>query len=226
MHLASIRVYNSGTTKPRIILFLPPNRDPNDPNPQPLPLPLPGRPIFHSPTTFVTSGSDAEPDCYELDMVNDAVDNQIVVAERPKDPTLSVSMSAAAATVNTRARTTILTGLIKHECNLRPAFSANYRKQMRERHIKYNTPLRQIRMIEDAGVPGGRGGVNRLSSGVGVGAGSAFGDLIVRYAVVVLFPFITRLLVENKAEACKGDMGAHGADAPEPAARSNILAVP
>lgn len=46
--------------------------------------------------------------------------------------------------------------------------------------MKYNTPTRQIRMIEDAGVPGGRGGVNRLSSGVGVGAGGAFGDLIVR----------------------------------------------
>jgi transcription initiation factor TFIIF subunit beta len=50
---------------------------------------------------------------------------------------------------------------------------------MRERHKKYNTPMRQIRMIDDAGVPGGRGGVNRLSSGVGVGAGGAFGDLIV-----------------------------------------------
>jgi transcription initiation factor TFIIF subunit beta len=49
---------------------------------------------------------------------------------------------------------------------------------MRERRKKYNTPTRQIRMIEDAGVPGGRGGVNRLSSGVGVGNG--FGNLIVR----------------------------------------------
>ncbi|KAJ8468384.1 hypothetical protein ONZ45_g17264 [Pleurotus djamor] len=33
-------------------------------------------------------------------------------------------------------------------------------------------------MIEDAGVSGGRGGINRLSSGVGVGAGGAFSDLI------------------------------------------------
>jgi len=119
-----------------------------------------------------------EPDCYELDMVNDSVENQIVVAERPKDPALSISTSAAAATANTRARTTILTGRIKHECNLRPTFTQNYRQQMRERHKKYNTPVRQIRMIDDAGVPGGRGGVNRLSSGVGVGAGGAFGDLI------------------------------------------------
>ncbi|KAF8074777.1 transcription initiation factor IIF, beta subunit [Lyophyllum atratum] len=179
VHLASIRVYNNSinpaSKKPRIVLFLPPNQDPNDPTATPPP-PQPGRPAFNTTTSFATLG--AEPDCYELDMVNDSVDNQIVVAERPKDASLSVSMSAAAATVNTRARTTILTGRIKHECTLRPAFSQSYRKQMRERHRKYNTPQRQIRMIDDAGVPGGRGGVNRLSSGVGVGAGSAFGDLI------------------------------------------------
>ena len=119
-------------------------------------------------------------------MVHDNVENQIVVAERPKDPSLSVSTSAAAATVNSRARTTVLTGRIKHECNLRPAFNQTYRKQMKERHKKYNTPVRQIRMIEDAGVPGGRGGVNRLSSGVGVGAGAAFGDLIVRRIFLVV----------------------------------------
>ena len=34
-------------------------------------------------------------------------------------------------------------------------------------------------MIDDAGMPGGRGGVDRLSSGAGVGAGASFGDLIV-----------------------------------------------
>jgi len=150
VHLATVRVYtpDAPNKKPRIVLFLPPNSDP------------------------------AEPDHYEVEMVNDGVENQIVVAERPKDLALSMSTSAAAATVNTRARTTILTGRIKHECNLRPTFTQNYRNQMRERHKKYNTPVRQIRMIDDAGVPGGRGGVNRLSSGVGVGAGSAFGDLI------------------------------------------------
>ncbi|KAF8072289.1 transcription initiation factor IIF, beta subunit-domain-containing protein [Lyophyllum atratum] len=119
------------------------------------------RPAFRTTTTTSFPTSSDEPDCYELDMVN-----------------ALVSMSAAAATVNTRARTTILTGRIKHECSLRPAFSKTYRKQMRERHRKYNTPKRQIRMIDDAGVPGGRGGVNRLSSGVGVGAGNAFGSLI------------------------------------------------
>lgn len=176
-HLATLRVYTNNdptTGRPRIILFLPPNINPNTPN---APLPYnPNRPLFQTTTYYPTTG--AEPDCYELDMVHDNVENQIVVAERPKDPSLSVSTSAAAATVNSRARTTVLTGRIKHECNLRPAFSQTYRKQMKERHKKYNTPVRQIRMIEDAGVPGGRGGVNRLSSGVGVGAGAAFGDLI------------------------------------------------
>ena len=58
---------------------------------------------------------------------------------------------------------------------------------MRERHKKYNTPVRQIRMIDDAGIPGGRGGVDRLSSGVGVGAGAALGDLIVSFSVLFFF---------------------------------------
>lgn len=181
VHLATLRVYsppeNAPNQKTRIVLFLPPNRDPNDPNATPPPQ-QPNRPVFDpSSSTFYTSDGP-EPDCYELDMVNESVENQIVVAERPKDPSLSVSTSAAAATPNTRARTTILTGRIKHECNLRPALTTTYRKQMKERHRKYNTPLRQIRYIEDAGVPGGRGGVNRLSSGVG-GSSNAFGDLIV-----------------------------------------------
>ena len=180
VHLATIRVYTSEAPnkKPRIVLFLPPNNDPANPNATPSPQHA-NRPVFDTPTQYISTGP--EPDCYELDMVNDSVENQIVVAERPKDPALSISASSAAATVNTRARTTILTGRIKHECNLRPTFTQNYRHQMRERHKKYNTPMRQIRMIDDAGVPGGRGGVNRLSSGVGVGAGGAFGELIVSF---------------------------------------------
>jgi transcription initiation factor TFIIF subunit beta len=121
-------------------------------------------------------------------MLNDAVDNQIVVAERPKDPPPGTRLPPGMGPLNPRARTTILTGRIKHDCSLRPVFSDTYRRQMRERNKKYNTPQRQIRMIEEAGVPGGRGGVNRLSSGVGVGVGNAFGNLIVsgrvsRYAL-------------------------------------------
>ncbi|KAF9446860.1 hypothetical protein P691DRAFT_732490 [Macrolepiota fuliginosa MF-IS2] len=181
VHLATIRVYTPPAGgKPRFVLFLPPNRDPNNsqesngsatgtPPPQ-----LPNRPAFNFTTSYAATG--AEPDCYELDMVNETVENQIVVAERPKDTSLSVHGSNAP--FNSRARTTILTGRIKHECNLRPSFNENYRKQMRERHLKYNTKQRQIRMIEEAGVSGGRGGINRLSSGVGIGSGGAFSDLI------------------------------------------------
>jgi transcription initiation factor TFIIF subunit beta len=136
-------------------------------------------------------------------MVNDNVENQIVVAERPKDSSLSVSASSNLPH-NTRARTTILTGRIKHECNLRPSLSKSYRKQMKERVRKSNTPLRQIRMIEDAGVPGGRGGVNRLSSGVGVGAGAAFSDLIVRFCFVFVTHTMLTLLQKTKQKPAKG----------------------
>jgi hypothetical protein len=48
-------------------------------------------------------------------------------------------------------------------------------------------------MIDDAGIPGGRGGVNRLSSGVGVGAVGAFGDLIVRRASFLALNALKRL---------------------------------
>ena len=159
-----------------MFLFLPPNADPakkETPPPQNA-----SRPHFAHATSYAVN-KDTEPDCYELDIVNDNVENQVVIAERPKDPSLSVSTSAAAATPNTRARTTILTGRIKHDCNLRPALTASYRRQMRERHLKYNTPTRQIKRIEDAGIAGGRGGVNRLTSGVGVGAGGSFTELVV-----------------------------------------------
>lgn len=50
-----------------------------------------------------------EPDEYEMDMVNHDVENQIVIAEREKAPRTA-----------SRARTTILTGSVKHECNMRP----------------------------------------------------------------------------------------------------------
>ena len=116
VHLATVRVYtpDAPNKKPRIVLFLPPNSDPANPNEVPPPQQA-NRPVFETTTRYVATGP--EPDCYELDMVNDSVENQIVVAERPKDPALSISTSSAAATVNTRARTTILTGRIKHECN-------------------------------------------------------------------------------------------------------------
>ncbi|KAG1752674.1 transcription initiation factor IIF, beta subunit-domain-containing protein [Suillus paluster] len=163
IHLATIRVYKDAIgpsgRSPRIFLFLPP--DPNDSTTRDLKLP-----VFSPDAAFIPSAEGTmQVDRYELEMVNEDVENQLVVAERPKDPGPSGPNSPS---YNPRSRTTILTGRIKHECNLRPLFNESYRQQMRERTRKYNTPRRQIRMIEDAGV--GRGGINRLSSGVNSGS--------------------------------------------------------
>jgi len=173
VHLATIRIYqnsvNTSGRSPRIFLFLPP--DPNDPTPRAADLPS-----FPPDAAYIPAGENGiHVDRYELEMVNESVENQLVVAERPKDPVPPQPGTAAAHTYNPRARTTILTGRIKHECSLRPLFNESYRRQMRERSRAYNTPRRQIRMIEEAGLSGGRGGINRLSSGVAVGS---FADMI------------------------------------------------
>jgi len=140
IHLATIRVYHDDKAasgkKPRIVLILP-NADPNSTQPG---------------------------DEYEMDMVNDAVENQVVIAEREKEPGSG-----------NRARTTILTGRVKHECNLRPSLSDRYRQRLKERSRASNTPVRTIRMIEDE-TPGGRGHINRLTSGVSNTGG--FSDLV------------------------------------------------
>jgi len=102
-----------------------------------------------------------EPGEYELEMVQESVDNQLVVAEKEKEP-------------GNRARTTILAGKVKHECNLRPVFTEKYRKRVRDRHREVNTRSRQIKMIDE--VTPGRGSVNMLSSGVA--NASAFSDLV------------------------------------------------
>jgi transcription initiation factor TFIIF subunit beta len=199
VHLATIRVYpdalGPGGKKPRIVLFLPPDQAQQPPSQsssdstRPASCISSSNPSSHSPSPSPPSGDSSEPDAYDLEMIQESVENQMVVAERPKDPSFGLVAGGAdvPTTVNTRARTTILTGRVKHECNLRPLFTDSYRRQMRERHRKYNTPRRQIMRIEEAGVSGGRGGINRLSSGAGVGAGNAFGDLIVREKRVLLF---------------------------------------
>ncbi|KAH9029330.1 transcription initiation factor IIF, beta subunit-domain-containing protein [Lactarius deliciosus] len=61
-------------------------------------------------------------DIYELDMVNQDVHNQVVVAERAKAPTGTG-----------RARTTIMTGKVKHECNLRPRMTGRYERRLAAR---------------------------------------------------------------------------------------------
>ncbi|TFL02107.1 transcription initiation factor IIF, beta subunit-domain-containing protein [Pterulicium gracile] len=181
VHLATIRVYNDNSgavppKKPKIFLFLPPSKQ--------SPTPDPSLPTFKAPPAHLAEAAQTpvgEPEVYELTMLNDDVTNQIVVAERPKnDPASnasgSLSSMSAPPAVNSRARTTILTGRIKHECNLRPLFNASYRRQMKLRSLKANTPKRQTKMIEDTGL--GKGGINRLTSGVGVGAENAFKGLV------------------------------------------------
>ena len=141
VELATIRVYQKAYSatgrQPRITLQLPPG---------------PG---------------DAPGDMYELDMVNDSVENQFVIAERAKEPGTS-----------SRARTTIMTGRVKHECNLRPQLSDKYRQRLKQRVMAANQPRRTIKRIEDEH-PGDRGTINRLTSGVTNTGG--FSDLVVRH---------------------------------------------
>lgn len=199
VHLATIRIYQNAVSSsgrsPRIFLFLPP--DPNDTTPRAADLPS-----FPPDAAHIPIGENGvHVDRYELDMVNEAVENQLVVAERPKDPVPPPPGTAAAHAYNPRARTTILTGRIKHECSLRPLFNESYRRQMRERSRAYNTPRRQIRMIEEAGLSGGRGGINRLSSGVATGS---FADMIVSVRLVCLRSRLTVLSRKQNQNPSKG----------------------
>ena len=127
VHLATIRVYPNAASasgkKPRIMLVLPPR--PEDP-----------------------SGAGEQ---FEMDMVNDDVENQIVVAEREKEPNSG-----------SRARTTILTGRIKHECNLRPLLTDGYMRRVKQRSQMANQPRRQAKIMDDTI---SRGSLNRLTSG-------------------------------------------------------------
>ncbi|GJE89928.1 transcription initiation factor IIF subunit beta [Phanerochaete sordida] len=131
VHLATIRVYHQMKCEatgrsPKIVLILPPTAEnPNEPGDQ-----------------------------YELEIINEAVENQFVIAERAKEPGTA-----------SRARTTILTGRVKHECNLKPMLTEKYRQRLKMRSMRANMPTRTIKRIEDEH-PGDRGTINRLTSGV------------------------------------------------------------
>jgi hypothetical protein len=172
------------TESSRIKLFLPPNPDHPD-----------------------------EPEEYELDMVHESVDNQLVVAEKEKEP-------------GSRARTTILAGKVKHECNLRPVFTEKYRRRMRERVRKANTPQRQIKMIEEV-TPGGRGGINMLSSGVSNTTG--FSDLVVcpfNCSARNSYKLTLSLFSEIKTKTPERTIRAHGSHTEKPATRPPLQALP
>lgn len=165
-HLATIRVFDRDpvTGNQRIVLLVPPDSDPD--------------------------GNDT-PDEYELDMVNESVENAVVIAEREKAP-------------GSRARTTILTGRVKHECNLRPLISDSYRRRMRHRTAKVTKRTRATKLVDQSG--SGRSALNMLNSGISPSA-AAFSTLVVsRFVSMLHRPFIKMYVsyTENKAKAYKG----------------------
>lgn len=125
-------------------------------------------------------------DGYMLDMIQDTVANQIVVAEIDKEPENLASRASEGSSIYCPAvptpcillsETTIMSGRIKHEVNVRPSYGEKYSNRMRARHEAASEPTRQIKMIEDSH-PGGRGNINMLSSGANQRTGS-FDSLVV-----------------------------------------------
>jgi transcription initiation factor TFIIF subunit beta len=139
VQLAKIRIYKPQSGAPRIVVFVPPEDG-------------------------STSGGDGDGDIYELDMVKQEAENQIVVAERAKAP---LGMR--------RAHTTIMTGQIKHECNLRPRMTERYERRLMERGAAANEKSMRVRMMDRARA--GRGGRKMASSGIMSAAG--FADIAV-----------------------------------------------
>jgi transcription initiation factor TFIIF subunit beta len=185
--------------KPRIVLILPQQSATGSPNPNGTttssPAPGAGAANTNSPSGSASGGGgpgEILTDLYDLEMTNDAVQNQFVIAERPKDPlpTIGQTPAQAKALFNPRARNTVLTGRVKHECTVRPVETAAYRKKIRERTKAYNEPKRQLKMLDESA---GRGAINRLSSGVGATNAASFKDLIVRF----LPPLIIELYAEE-----------------------------
>ncbi|KAH9964878.1 transcription initiation factor IIF, beta subunit-domain-containing protein [Russula dissimulans] len=116
---------------------------------------------------LVPSEDGEDDDIYELDMVNQDVHNQVVVAERAKAPS-GIG----------RARTTIMTGKVKHECNLRPRMTGRYERRLTERRLTERGAAaneRAVRVGLMDGARAGRGGGKMLSSGITSAAG--FADL-------------------------------------------------
>ncbi|KAI0260417.1 transcription initiation factor IIF, beta subunit-domain-containing protein [Gloeopeniophorella convolvens] len=109
---------------------------------------------------FVPSDDGDEDDMYELDMVNQDVHNQIVIAERAKVP----------ASID-RARTTIMTGKVKHECNLRPRMTGRYERRLTERGAAAYEKTVRVGLMD--GARAGRGGGKMLSSGISSASGFA-----------------------------------------------------
>lgn len=174
--------------------------------------PKTGRPpriILQLPPESV--GAD-EPDEFELDMVNPLVENTIVVAETLKEPEKPGS----------RARTTVMTGNVKHEANARPRMTEKYRAKMKRRSTAANTPQRSIVVMQEGDY--GKGDINRLSSGVANARG--FSDLVARALLLFARMLVDICFIETKAEACKGRVRAYGTYAEEPTPRCSLCSLP
>jgi transcription initiation factor TFIIF subunit beta len=191
VRLAKIRIYKPQSGAPRIVMFVPPEDG---------------------------SGGDGDGDVYEMDMVKQKVENQIVVAERAKAPS---GMG--------RARTTIMTGQIKHECNLRPRMTVRYERRLMERGrsgVAANEKSMRVRMMD--GARAGRGGGKMLSSGIMSAAG--FTDIAVSRAFLsALSPLHNRpafFLTARKEQAGKGPERTHDAYTSQPTARCALCTLP
>ena len=149
VRLAKIRIYKPQSATPRIVVFVPPEDG---------------------------SGGDGDEDIYELDMVNQNVDNQIVIAERAKAPSGTG-----------RARTTIMTGQVKHECNLRPCMTGRYERRLMERGAAANEKPMRVGLMD--GARAGRGGGKMLSSGITSAGG--FADIAVSGTFVSVYLLFT-----------------------------------
>ena len=122
------------------------------------------------------SGDDGDSDIYELDMVKQNVKNQIVIADCAKAPS---GMG--------RARTTIMTGQIKHECNMRPCMTERYERRLMERATVANEKSMRVRMMD--GARAGPGGGKMLSCGIMSAVG--FADIAASGASLSVFLLFT-----------------------------------
>ncbi|KZS92749.1 hypothetical protein SISNIDRAFT_107734 [Sistotremastrum niveocremeum HHB9708] len=137
VHLATMRVYNATNNgKTRITLLLPHAER-----------------LGENKAETVGYDTDGLTQEYDLTIVNQAVENQLVVSEKEMDPPKG------------RARHMHLLGHIQHECHIRPPLNAEYRSTVKSRHVAANTPQRSIIRLEKDGMAGGQGALNKLASG-------------------------------------------------------------
>ena len=175
VRLAKIRIYKPQSGAPRIVVFVPPEDG---------------------------SGGDGDGDTYELDMVKQQVENQIVVAERAKG-TSGMGW----------ARTTIMTGQIKHECNLHPRMTERYERRLMERGDDTRA---------------GPGGGKMLSSGI---MAASFADIAVSRTYLSAYQLFTTdrpFFTARKEQAGKGPEleRTHDAYASEQTARCALCTLP